>query len=443
MLRWSSIDSADLDMMGFGQEFQEIKAADLHLSESVHFLNEVKEFVRERAELERDFARRLEALAKKYASRKSKTEKRSSGFFGGGAVPVSPGGSLSAGSLMVPGEDGKEDDRASTVQQAWSSIIHETENDAKAHLTLSDSLLHDICEKLKTFANKKDEARKKHITFSHRLLAERDKIYEEKDKAKYKYDMSCDAVEAAKQKHNRAPDDKSAAKLKRSWHQEIVDLNNNKNMYIITLAMANARKMNHYTEDLPGVLKNMQDLSETISQGLKQILQDYVSRTSTSLESLLQNLETTRTTVESIDAKRDRQASESSRGGVEKIVSSEPPDFEFVASGLWKDSGDMAKDEYSRVFLHNKLAKIRKRLENVEEEITVKQKGLEGTRTLLDAYLKDRSTGDPDDVKEGMLETMRDLVVLEGLKMKYETKIRCVVDAIGGECHSFADCDMM
>ena len=40
-----------------------------------------------------------------------------------------------------------------------------------------------------------------------------------------------------------------------------------------------------------------------------------------------------------------------------------------------------------------------------------------------------------------MLETMRDLVVLEGLKMKYETKIRVVVDAIGGEsCDGFNNC---
>ncbi|KAJ3029947.1 hypothetical protein HDV00_009334 [Rhizophlyctis rosea] len=431
MLRWSTIDPGDLDILGFGQEFQEIKAADQQLSETIHFFTEVREFVRERADLERDFARKLEALARKYAGKRSKTEKRSSGFFGGG----SGGGSNAVGggspSSPVPPTGSDEESGTSTLQKSWSTLLHETENTAKTHLNLSDALSHDICERLKNLSSKKDDARKKHITFTQRLQTERDKIYDEKDKAKHKYDAACDAVEVAKQKHNRAPDDRTAGKLKRSWHQEIVDLQNHKNMYIVTLAVANACKHKYYAQDVPEVLSHMQTLLQATHQGLKQILTDYVNLDLTSLTRLTQHVAKSRASVEAIDPERDVEVWKSGRGGVEKIKGAETGEFEFVACGLWRDDDKMASDTYAHTFLFNKLQKIRKRLAVVEEEIAFKRKALEGTRTLWEAYVKDPKCGDADDVNEGMLETMRDLVVLEGLKKKYETKVSCVVGVIG------------
>ncbi|RKO83648.1 hypothetical protein BDK51DRAFT_34690 [Blyttiomyces helicus] len=200
----------------------------------------VRDYVRDRADLERDFSRRLEALARKHSLRRhSRSEKRSSvgsvsSIAAAAGVVPSVTGAVAAGAGAsvkdgIPGDaSGGVDDGKTTTEKAWASILHETENAAKARSALSESLANDIAEKLKTLALRKDEARKKHILFSQRLLSERDKITSEKDKAKLKYDEACDAVEAAKNKHNRAPDDKTADKLKRIWHQEIVDLNNDK-----------------------------------------------------------------------------------------------------------------------------------------------------------------------------------------------------------------------
>ena len=67
-----------------------------------------------------------------------------------------------------------------------------------------------------------------HILFAQRLLSERDKSAQERDKAKTKYDASCDEVENSKQKQERAFDEKNQEKLKRSYYQDILDMNNNK-----------------------------------------------------------------------------------------------------------------------------------------------------------------------------------------------------------------------
>ncbi|KAJ3286768.1 hypothetical protein HK104_008885 [Borealophlyctis nickersoniae] len=407
--------------MGFGPELHEIRAADTHLTEGIQFLSEVRDFVRERADLERDFAKRLETLSRKYATRRGKRDKRSST---GTMVSAAAGGGEQGGRLS-------EDDSTTTVHRAWSTILQELEHISKAHLTLSEHLTNDVAEKLKTLATKKDEARKRHIAFSQRLIAERDKVYGEKDKAKYKYDESCDAVEAAKHKHNRAPDEKSAVKLKKQWHHEIVELNNNKNLYVLALVGANACKSKYYHDDVPGVLKGMQELSESTSRGLKYIWQDYIALESASVESCARSVETVRCMLDAVDPRRDVEAFVASRGGMPALVAEESADFAFVPSGLWKDSGEMATDDFSRIFLTNKLGKLRKRSTAIKEEIAIKARGLEGTKTLFDAYTKDRNQGDPDDVKEAMLESMRELVILETMQAKYETRINKILQTIG------------
>lgn len=60
----------------------------------------------------------------------------------------------------------------------------------------------------------------------------------------------------------------------------------------------------------------------------------------------------------------------------------------------------LVSDDYARIYLRNKLRKLLKRVEQIEQEIDSKKKTLEGTQRLYDAYCKDRTQGDPDDVKE-------------------------------------------
>lgn len=120
---------------------------------------------------------------------------------------------------------------------------------------MAEALQNVLAEKLKLIAAKKDDARKKHVAFSSRLIAERDRVYGEKDKAKTKYDAACEAVEVAKNKHNRAPDEKTADKLKKRWNEEIVDCQNAKNLYVLALTSANAAKKKYFAEDIPKLLK--------------------------------------------------------------------------------------------------------------------------------------------------------------------------------------------
>ncbi|KND00988.1 hypothetical protein, variant [Spizellomyces punctatus DAOM BR117] len=433
--------SASLDAMGFGPELQEIKAVDQHVSEGIHFVSEVREFMRERAELEADFARRLEALAKKYAHRKDKLErdreKRASLI--STAIPSNPGSPTK--DRFAAGNENKEmasrDEVStrvvSTTQKAWAEILHETEVLAKAHMTLHDALHADIADKLKALATKKEEARKKHIAFSMRLLAERDRLVTEKDKAKAKYDAASEAVEVAKNKHNRAPDDKTAEKLKKRWHEEIVDLNNTKNLYVLALAAANACKHKYYEEDIPKLLMCIKDLDISTTWGLKSIWQDYRTSRSAVMDVVIRSLGIVRAAVDSIDPQGDADTFVQSRGNWDSVPGSNAPDFPFLPSGLWKDNGELAQDDYAHVFLRNTLRKLQKRVDQIDTEIKSKNRTLDGTKNLFDAYTKDRKQGDPDDVKESMLDESRDIMVLKTARCKYQTQIDAIMQCIGEE----------
>ena len=58
--------------------------------------------------------------------------------------------------------------------------------------------------------------------------AECDRAERDLAKCKFDYDVACDAVDAAKGKFERATDDRHKEKLKRVWHQEILDMSNQK-----------------------------------------------------------------------------------------------------------------------------------------------------------------------------------------------------------------------
>ncbi len=49
--------------------------------------------------------------------------------------------------------------------------------------------------------------------FAQKVLDERNVSYVEKDRTKEKYDQACDAVEAAKVKLDKAPDEKSQERV--------------------------------------------------------------------------------------------------------------------------------------------------------------------------------------------------------------------------------------
>ncbi|KAJ3332582.1 hypothetical protein HDU76_013759 [Blyttiomyces sp. JEL0837] len=448
---------------------------------NLSFTTEIREFIKERSDLEREFSKKLESLSKRYSLKRDK--RSSSGpsamVAGSSSVAAVVAAASISGSNVYDGDSILGDgcctsaarlseekmsvinELSNTVDQAWTSILQDTVNRSKAHSTLADALSTNVCEQLKQLTMAKELARKKHLQFAQKLVTERERVYAEKERAKRIYDDACDIVEADKTRHDRAVDDKTQEKLKRQWHNDILELNNHKNMYILSLDMANAIKNKYFQKDLPELLRDMCDLTETMHEGLKTIWKSYTTHQSNFQTQTTRSLTTCTKIVESIQPSKDIQSfisthpqilpSQSSFRQQVSVIATNPSthtlsqsetsstttkfptprDFPFIPTSLWRDSNFMSQDEFSRVFLLNKVVRLRKKLEQVEKEVAVKVKGIDGMAVLREVYLRNPAQGDPEEVMENMLEVKRDLTLLQSVRVKIAAQVEAIVKHIG------------
>ncbi|KAI1318856.1 hypothetical protein EDD11_005702 [Mortierella claussenii] len=403
------MDTSSLASQGQPVSFGvDLKASIFALDRS--FLSEFRDFCKERANIERDYAHRIETLVRKYQHKKEKKLNQS-------GVPASP----------IESDFGSGTADGTTTTKAWTSILNDTEALSKDRQLYSEALISTVYDPLKILATKKDEARKKHIQFAQKLLAERDRSAQERDKAKSRYDASCEEVESSKQKQERAYDEKNQEKLKRSYYQDILDMNNNKNSYILALQVLNTHRKKYYEDDLPELSNNMQVLDESRIEGLKEIWQGYIALESKLTADAQAHLDSMLNSVRAIDATVDSTVFVRAN----KTAWSLPADQQFESSPTFNDTEELVVDDNARVFLSNKLMKLRRKQAQATVDIASRIKDLEGLQNLKEAYTSNSSLGDPEEVQENILETSRSVTLLQTMNALYEAEINTIVQAVG------------
>ncbi|KAG0198886.1 hypothetical protein BGX28_007724 [Mortierella sp. GBA30] len=393
-------------------EQDQIPTINQHLVNGIAFLNEFRDFCKEKANIERDYAHRIETLVRKYQHKKEKKIALNQN-----GVPASP---------LEPDFDSGITD-GTTTSKAWTSILNDTEALSRDRQAYSEALISRVYDPLKVLATKKDEARKKHIQFAQKLLSERDKSAQERDKAKSRYDTSCEEVESSKQKQERAYDEKNQEKLKRSYYQDILDMNNNKNSYVLALQVLNTHRKKYYEQDLPELSDNMQALDESRIDGLKEVWEGYITLETKLTHDAQMHLDSMLHAVRAIDASVDSTIFIRTH----KTPWTAPMDQPFESSPTFNDTEELVVDENARVFLSNKLMKLRRKQAQTTVDINTRLKDLEGLSNLKEAYKTNSSLGDPEEVQENILEISRAITLLQTMGALYETETNTIVKTMG------------
>lgn len=137
-------------------DFKQLRLGE-KLSTHLRFTNKVRDFVKERADLERDFAKRLETLVKRHAPRKPEE----TGAISNDNVVIEEWARfvylyntfhLSLNLVLVINN---------STQDAWLRIIDDTMEQSKLHANLADMLIFSVADKLKALSIRKEESRKK------------------------------------------------------------------------------------------------------------------------------------------------------------------------------------------------------------------------------------------------------------------------------------------
>lgn len=204
---------------------------DAHLG----LVGDVRELYRERVALDRDYASKLQILARKASEKKART----------------------VSSLVLGNEPTKIWDenalRQSTLDNAYSQIIASMTLSAQDHVNLAEAITLQVVDVLKAFEKKSEDTKKKQMNFYQKLLSDRDRLYSERLKSKQKYDEECIEFETHRHKQVLSSGDKHADRVAKQQEQQQIDMFNGKNTYLISTTIANATKVKFYAEDLPSL----------------------------------------------------------------------------------------------------------------------------------------------------------------------------------------------
>lgn len=154
--------------------------------------------------IEKEYAGKLSALAKKYFERKAK---RSSSLSVGDTPTVTPG-SLESASMTT-----------------WTVQLTTLESRAAEHDRYAGQLIANLADPLKHLQTRTEELRKLHAEFATKLEKERDTSYGDLRKVKGKYDTACQELENKRKKSDGAFDH-GKSKAATAYQQQLGEANN-------------------------------------------------------------------------------------------------------------------------------------------------------------------------------------------------------------------------
>ncbi|KAN0059693.1 Protein BZZ1 [Thecaphora frezii] len=368
--------------------------------------NDVASYLAERAALERDYASRLSVLTRKYREKATKRDQEA-------AVGPSPS-------------------REWNGQQATlSALVTELFNviDASCQDTLHLATdLEKVSGEMMASGKRREEIRKKHTTYATKLLADRDRIYAEREKAKSKYDDLCREVEAHRQKKEKAGvEDRHADRAEKGFQSAQVDMWNAKNLYLIQIEVSNAAKQKFYQEDLPAVENGLQSLWTLTTQRTASS----VARASNLFVNHYNLLSTKHKKVEEGKGKVNPNQDQQLFIEHNKQRWQEPREWSFEPCSVFFDSPDMSVEPAPTVFLQNRLLRCRAKLAELDPLADAKRKEVAGLENLRDAYEKQEGLGDPDAVLDNLFESLKKAFAFEIEICLLEAEVEKIVSAIG------------
>ncbi|KAH6649904.1 hypothetical protein F5144DRAFT_554613 [Chaetomium tenue] len=387
-----------------GSELKDgFKPANAWVAGGIAWLDDIQSFYRERSVIEKEYSAKLNALAKKYFEKKT----RKSASLSVGDTPTMTPGSLESASLTT-----------------WTTHLTTLEARADEHERYGNDLVGRVAEPLKQMSVRFEELRKRHAEYAEKLERERDASYADLRKTKGKYDAVCQEVESKRKKTESSFD---KAKAQSSFQQQLLDMNNVKNTYLISINVTNKQKEKYYYEYLPEVMDSLQDLSEFRTVKLNglwtlasQLEANMLQQSSGQVDRLGQEIMRNQPHLDSMMYIRHNM------GGFQ-----EPPDKEFEPSPVWHDDGTMVVDEAAKVYLRNLLNKSKGQLGELRREADKKRREVEGLRRVKQRVRDGAEQKDEVAVVSQLFSMQEDLHQVDRKRITVEVETSTITSAVG------------
>ncbi|KAJ5510620.1 Fps/Fes/Fer/CIP4 homology [Penicillium expansum] len=298
----------------------------------------------------------VNGLCKKYYDRKSKKISPLSV----GDTPTLTPGSLESASLTT-----------------WTTQLNAVESHAAERDKFASELVLQVADPLKQAATQYEEIRKCHVEYHGKLEKEREAAYGDLKKAKGKYDGACQEVESRRKKMESSFDH-GKSKAQTAYQQQILEMNNYKNLYLISINVTNKLKEKFYHEYVPEVIDGLQNLNETRVAKVNlmwslaaQLEKSSLSNSTEHISNLLVEIPRNNPRLDSLMFLQHNVAQ-----------SQEPANLGFEPSPVWHDDASIIADESAKVFLRNVLSKSKSQIRELRVESDRKKREVEGSKKV-------------------------------------------------------------
>jgi formin-binding protein 1 len=308
----------------------------------------------------------------------------------------------------------------------WTTQLSTLEARAAEHERFSQDLTAQVAKALEVYRARYEELRKSHAEYQTRLLKERDSSYGELKKTKTKYDSICQEVENRRKK-TESSFDYGKQKAQTAYQQQLVEMHNQKNTYLISINVTNKLKERYYHEYIPELLDSLQDLSETRVAKLNSVWL------------LASHLETS--AVQRSKEHLDRLSGEIPRNDpsldstmfVQHNATpwTDPPDMSFEPSPVWLDSDSMAVDEASKTYLRNILGKSKPLAREMKAEVDKKRNEVENMKRVRRGIREGRDKRDEADLVKALFYVSDEMHAMERKRLTAEIEVSTITAVVG------------
>uniref|UniRef100_A0A8D0VSN4 F-BAR domain-containing protein n=1 Tax=Sus scrofa TaxID=9823 RepID=A0A8D0VSN4_PIG len=269
---------------------------DKHTQWGIDFLERYAKFVKERIEIEQNYAKQLRNLVKKYCPKRSS----------------------------------KDEEPRFTSCIAFFNILNELNDYAGQREVVAEEMAHRVYGELMRYAHDLKTERKMHLQEGRKAQQYLDMCWKQMDNSKKKFERECKEAEKAQQSYERLDNDTNATKADVEKAKQQLNLrthmaDENKNEYAAQLQNFNGEQHKHFYVVIPQIYKQLQEMDERRTIKLSECYRGFADSERKVIPIISKCLEGMILAAKSVDERRDSQmVVDSFKSGFEP-----PGDFPF------------------------------------------------------------------------------------------------------------------
>ncbi|XP_068444750.1 cdc42-interacting protein 4 homolog [Clinocottus analis] len=393
---------------------------DKHTQSGLDLVDRYIKFVKDRTEIEQNYAKQLRSLSKKYAKRGSKEE-----------------------------QDCRFSNHASLQE-----ILNELNDYAGQRELIAENMMTGICVELTKYLQELKLERKTHLSDAKKAQQFLESSFKSLESTKKRYAKEWAEAEKAIQQSEKTESDLNATRLdvekaKQHAHARTHTAEECRNDYAAQLQKYNKEQNFYYYSEIPQIFNKLQDMDERRIRGLAAGYCQFSDIEKKVLPIITKCLEGIHAAGGKINEKQDSMLFiEQHKSGFER-----PADLEFedytqgikpatsdsslnppkVRAKLWpfsKKHKPPAAEDFSHLPPEQRKKRLQAKIDDIAKDLQKTQDQSEALEKMKGVYEQNPQMGDPSSLEPQISETAQNIGRLRGELAKYETWLS---EAVGGE----------